>query len=617
MSTAGTLSAAQAQKLGQAFGLLQRGRPQDALAAAFAVAGEVPRSADAHHLVALCCKAMGNVGEAESRFRMASELAPGNAEILVNYANFVSRLAGRAGEAAAIARRAVRVAPAFMKGWLALGLAALENRNAAEAVQALDRAVALQPKSAAAWQALGRARRAAADLAGAATALARAVELEPANGPALVNLSVVVKLLGRPAEALPLIERARRTGFAGPEVDDAEIGALVDLGRVEEALARARRLAQAAPQYTAAHVTVAHLLWEYGGLYAPGEDPAAGIRAAARAQPANGPLQLACIRFLMEAGRAEEALEQVRALRAANGSPPLAIVEANALDELGQRAEASALYGRIYDEMGVREPAFLNSYSRHLLRTGEPELAAARAGEATTLDPDNQEAWGYLATAWRLLDDPREHWLCDYERLIGLVEVEPPAGYRDAGDFARALEAVLEPLHKAVREPVNQSLRGGSQTPGRLFGRPEPMIDEAQAAITRAVERHVASLPDDPDHPFLRRKRRSVYYVGSWSVKLWSAGRHVNHFHPQGWMSSAYYVSLPPSVHHTAAENHAGWIQFGQPPEDLGLELAPRRYIRPQVGRVALFPSYMWHGTVPFEDDEPRITVAFDMTPID
>ena len=29
--------------------------------------------------------------------------------------------------------------------------------------------------------------------------------------------------------------------------------------------------------------------------------------------------------------------------------------------------------------------------------------------------------------------------------------------------------------------------------------------------------------------------------------------------------------------------------------------------------RLVLFPSYMWHGTVPFAGDEPRLTVAFDL----
>jgi hypothetical protein len=37
--------------------------------------------------------------------------------------------------------------------------------------------------------------------------------------------------------------------------------------------------------------------------------------------------------------------------------------------------------------------------------------------------------------------------------------------------------------------------------------------------------------------------------------------------------------------------------------------------LRPVPGRLALFPSYLWHGTVPFSDAEPRLTVAFDMKP--
>jgi hypothetical protein len=28
-----------------------------------------------------------------------------------------------------------------------------------------------------------------------------------------------------------------------------------------------------------------------------------------------------------------------------------------------------------------------------------------------------------------------------------------------------------------------------------------------------------------------------------------------------------------------------------------------------------LFPSYMWHGTVPFGGDTTRLTIAFDIVP--
>lgn len=80
-------------------------------------------------------------------------------------------------------------------------------------------------------------------------------------------------------------------------------------------------------------------------------------------------------------------------------------------------------------------------------------------------------------------------------------------------------------------------------------------------------------------------------------------------------MSSAFYVALPTTLGDGVAAQQDGWIQFGQPLEDLGLDLPPRRIIRPQPGCLALFPSYMWHGTVPFTGDDPRLTIAFDMQP--
>jgi len=37
--------------------------------------------------------------------------------------------------------------------------------------------------------------------------------------------------------------------------------------------------------------------------------------------------------------------------------------------------------------------------------------------------------------------------------------------------------------------------------------------------------------------------------------------------------------------------------------------------VQPLVGRLVLFPSYMWHGTVPFRALQNRTTVAFDVLP--
>jgi hypothetical protein len=93
-------------------------------------------------------------------------------------------------------------------------------------------------------------------------------------------------------------------------------------------------------------------------------------------------------------------------------------------------------------------------------------------------------------------------------------------------------------------------------------------------------------------------------------VRLAAEGHHVAHVHPNGWLSSAFYVSLPGEA--DAGPPPAGWLTLGQPPADLGLDLPPLRTIEPKPGRLALFPAIMWHGTIPFAAGE-RLTIAFDV----
>ena len=95
-------------------------------------------------------------------------------------------------------------------------------------------------------------------------------------------------------------------------------------------------------------------------------------------------------------------------------------------------------------------------------------------------------------------------------------------------------------------------------------------------------------------------------------MRLRGQGFHISHIHPSGWLSSAFYVAVPPEV---AADGPGGNLVFGVPETALGLDLAPRRVVVPVPGRLVLFPSYVWHGTVPFESAAPRLTVAFDALP--
>ena len=163
-------------------------------------------------------------------------------------------------------------------------------------------------------------------------------------------------------------------------------------------------------------------------------------------------------------------------------------------------------------------------------------------------------------------------------------------------------------------EFIDQSLRGGTQTPGHLFPAGLPLVEKLKQRIDEAVARYIAELDEDAAHPFLSRRGKDFRYAGSWSSRLQDCGFHVNHFHPDGWISSCYYVSVPDAVRDETAMQ--GWIKFGEPAVDVVLKEPIRRAIQPIAGRLVLFPSYMWHGTVPFHDSCARTTIAFDVVPV-
>lgn len=126
--------------------------------------------------------------------------------------------------------------------------------------------------------------------------------------------------------------------------------------------------------------------------------------------------------------------------------------------------------------------------------------------------------------------------------------------------------------------------------------------------IQNQVERYIAELPED--HPFAQRQPQELKLT-IWCVVLHEQGHQRPHTHPAGWLSGVYYLQVPEFNNESS---DAGAIELGcLPDEYLGGREADSRIIRPEVGRMLLFPSYFYHRTVPHHGGEPRICIAFDV----
>ena len=115
------------------------------------------------------------------------------------------------------------------------------------------------------------------------------------------------------------------------------------------------------------------------------------------------------------------------------------------------------------------------------------------------------------------------------------------------------------------------------------------------------------------EHPVSNRYTGEITFSNSWSVLLRKMGFHKNHYHSHGWLSSAFYLMVPDVVN---AGGKEGWIKFGEPGFRAREPLGPEHWLQPKEGALAIFPSYLWHGTEPLQSDVERMTVGFDVLPV-
>ena len=448
------------------------------------------------------------------------------------------------------------------------------------------------------WQWTALLHRALDENVEALAAFERVERIRPGDVKAIHGHALAALDLGRPA--LALFERARKLA---PNDGDVLLGmarARHAQGDLDGAIAGLDALLVQHPGWLPGHELAAHLRWLRGDR----TGFTATIDRALATMPADPALWHMLILLLTRAEAHDRVLEAVRRGRLAAGRQLFFDAnEAIAAAALGDIATADRLFAALG---GVDDMTLTVRQVRHLLKNGRVEAAADLAGRWTGRE-DSNLIWPYLGLAWRLLDDPRWHWLEGDERLVGTIDIGAALPLDE-------LSARLRALHRDTHDQLDQSVRGGTQTAGVLFARAEPEIQALRAAIVEAVQTHIAQLPPpDPSHPLLGAPRpRAIRFSGSWSVRLGGQGHHANHVHPAGWLSSAFYASLPHDDERGA--DPAGWLALGLPEATLGLDLPPVRLIEPKPGRVVLFPSTMWHGTMPFARGE-RLTVAFDVAP--
>jgi len=434
------------------------------------------------------------------------------------------------------------------------------------------------------------------------------IAAEPGSVQARTYCGAALLDLQRTNEAVQLLQTAIL-------MDPKNLDALCYLGNAQQEAGRLaaaeksyRQALAIRPEFARAHNNLGVLLKKLGRK----GDAAACFRRAVENEPRYAQAYNNLSEVLLELDEADESIAAAQqAIEIEPRYPEACNSLGSALSKAGRIDDAIAAFQRAL----CLRPEFifaLNNLAVALIVAGRSGDALETCERVLKIDPASVYAFASKSVALSELGNLEAlQNLVDFERHIHTRIVEPGEGFADLAEFNSALAHHVCNHPTLVYELAHTATRKGRHT-GDLLREPKGPVAALEILIASAVEDYIRALPKWPGHP-LAATAPINWQPNVWAVVLEGAGHQVPHTHESGWLSGVYYAKVPDAVS-ASPDQAAGWIEFGRPQDLYRAKHPPAvRLIQPQEGLMVLFPSYFFHGTIPTECPDTRVSIAFDI----
>lgn len=182
------------------------------------------------------------------------------------------------------------------------------------------------------------------------------------------------------------------------------------------------------------------------------------------------------------------------------------------------------------------------------------------------------------------------------------------------GPTGKALKKIKEFAYS--REPdykiqAQQALlNNGVQSPGNLLDLNQPFVKSLRRILELSVNAYRAKFSNS-EEPFLKYWPKDCQLY-AWLVIMKSQGFLQPHIHKEGWLSGSLYLDVPKTKVQNEGAISFGLHGAGYPDMGRTFEDHP---VQVKEGLICMFPSSLFHKTIPFRSSQSRISLAFDVIP--
>jgi tetratricopeptide (TPR) repeat protein len=580
--------------------LKETGRVRESLVASQKSVQLAPQDAEAHSNLGVTLQELGRLDEAEASYTQAIALKSDFAEAHYNLGNTLQEL-GRLEEAEASYRQVVALKPDYAEAHYNFGITLKELGRLDEAEASYRQAIALKPNYAEAHSNLGATFQELGRLDEAEASYTQAIALKPGYAEACSNLGNTLKELGRLDEA-----EASYTQAIALKPDYAEAHynfgiTLKELGRLDEAETSYRQAIALKSNYAEAHSNLGATLQELGRL----DEAEASYTQAIALKPDYAEAYSNLGSTLKELGRLEEA--QASFVQALVLTPDYAEAHSNLgimLQELGRLDEAEASHMQAIALKSDYAEAH-NNLLTCLYLLDKQSLFFDKLDYLINEDTANATIGSLTCRSALKYGVEKPNLFCR-EPLKYVLHTDMNTQYDFEEIFVEKARLILN--ENRISNRKQSLLVNGYQTSGNLFDIKNSFTEQIQKAIRLEVEKYRTNFKNSKDG--LITKWPTEYSLYGWLIGMKSGGKLKPHIHSNGWLSGSLYINVPPK---SKADSGNLVVSLGEEKDATDTRINVEKIINVVTGSLVLFPASLTHYTIPFEAEEERIVLAFDV----
>ena len=148
----------------------------------------------------------------------------------------------------------------------------------------------------------------------------------------------------------------------------------------------------------------------------------------------------------------------------------------------------------------------------------------------------------------------------------------------------------------------------GNQTSGNFFDINNDDTNEIQNIIRTEVEKYREKFKKSEEG--LMKKWPTEYSLYGWLISMKSGGELKPHIHEEAWISGSIYINVPRKL---KVDSGNLVVALGEDNDAIDTRINEKKTINVDTGSIVLFPASLMHYTIPFESEEERIVLAFDV----